>query len=104
MDILTMAIGFVILPLTLVDIAIGMPELALTIGFILAPLTLISSAIRPHLDSRSMSHLHIQISFVDSSILKGERLNILQSIRLGFLLQLQHELIVSEEELALVGI
>jgi hypothetical protein len=58
-------IGLVIFPVTLVDVAIGVPELALTIGFIELPFSFIFRAIWPYLGTRTMSHSVTEISCID---------------------------------------
>ena len=63
MDVDTKAIGLVVLPLALVDVTIGMPELSRAISLILAPLTLILCTIGPDLDTRSVSHAILQIAY-----------------------------------------
>ena len=63
MDVDTEAVGFVILPLALVDIAISVPEFTRSVGLVLAPFSLILCTIGPDLDTRSVSHAILQIAY-----------------------------------------
>jgi len=63
MLVLTISVGHVVLKLSSVDIALGMPELTLTLSLVIAPVPLIMSAIDPVLNSISVSELlHVLVS------------------------------------------
>ena len=61
----TIPIGLVILPITLVHVAIGVPKLALAVGSIPLPLAFVFAPVRPHLRAPSALHaVSRQISVV----------------------------------------
>ena len=70
MDVNTIAVGFIIVPLTLEHIAVNMPELALAASFIESPVPLVPSSIRPDLDAIAMLHISKPLALVHSPVLK----------------------------------
>lgn len=86
MHIDSVAIRFVIFPVSFVNVAIRVPEFTLAISFILAPLALVTRTIGPQLGTRAVSGALKQIALVDGTILKSELLDELQilSDRLEF--------------------
>jgi hypothetical protein len=59
------AIGLVVFPVALIDVAISMPELSLAISFIELPFSFIFGAIWPYLGTWTMSHSITEISCID---------------------------------------
>ncbi len=78
MDIDTIAVGFVIVPLALEDVAVNVPELALAAGLVEPPIPLIPGTIRPDLDTIAMLHVAQPLPLVDSSVLEDDFTFILQ--------------------------
>jgi hypothetical protein len=76
----SISVGFIVFPLSFVDVTVSMPELAAAVCFIFSPLSLVLGIIWPDLDSRTMSHIIDQISLVDSSILKSQFLDELEAL------------------------
>ena len=68
MDIDSVAVGFVVLPFTFIDVSVSVPELSSPVGFIFSPFTLIFCIIRPYLNTRSMTHFIKQIPLIDCSV------------------------------------
>lgn len=64
MDIDTIAVCLVILPLAFVDVSVRVPELACSVGFVIAPLAFVFSTIWPDLNSGPMSHSVLKISYI----------------------------------------
>jgi len=62
--------GFVVQPLALVDVAVGVLELALPVRLVKSPLALVARTVRPNLMSEAVSHIVQPLSSVDSSVLQ----------------------------------
>lgn len=100
MDVDTIAIGLVFLPLALVDVTIGMPELSSSVGLVLTPLTFVLGAVGPDLDTGAMPHAILQVAAINGSVLKDELVNELQARALGSRLKASQQLVVGKVELS----
>ena len=63
MDVDSVAIGLIILPLTFIDVTVCMPELALAVGLVLTPFSLVFSTVGPHLSAGSVSQSLEQVAY-----------------------------------------
>jgi hypothetical protein len=99
MDIDTIAVSFVVLPLAFIDVSVGMPELSAPIGFVFSPFTLVFCIIRPYLNTRSVSHFIKQVSFIDCTIFKCKFFDKLKSLSQCFLLKLNQILVFGFKQL-----
>jgi hypothetical protein len=57
MDIDTITVCFIILPLTFEDITVNMPKLSFSTSLVVPPVTFIAGTIRPNLDTVAMLHV-----------------------------------------------
>ena len=62
------SVSLVILPLALINIAIGMNERALSISLVVLPLTIVLTAVLPHLLTVSILHTVQQLSGIDGTV------------------------------------
>ena len=67
-----MSVGFIIEPLSIIDIAISVDKFALSIGFVLTPVAIVFGSVRPLLGSSSISEIIEPLSLVDSSVLQSD--------------------------------
>lgn len=72
MSVLTKTVRFVILPVTVVDVAVGVNESPATIGLVKLPVAIINAAIGPNLVSAAMSliGLDVPLTIILGTILK----------------------------------
>jgi len=77
-DIYTIAVGLIIVPLSLEDIAVNVPELALAACFVEPPIPLVAGTIRPDLDTIAMLHIAQPLSLIHSAVLEDHFTFILQ--------------------------
>lgn len=80
MNVDSVSISLVVLPLAFVDVSVGVPELSTTVRFILAPLSFVLGVVRPDLDSWSVPLVIEEVSFVNSSVFKGKLLDELEAL------------------------
>ena len=80
MDVNTVATGFIILPLAIVNVTVGTYSLAASIGLVLSPLAFIFGVIRPNCNAWTMSLITEKVPFVNSAVIKRELFNKLQSL------------------------
>ena len=71
-DIDTIAVGLVIVPLALEDVAVNVPELALAACFVEPPIPLVPGTIRPDLHTIAMLHIAEPLPLVHSPVLKDD--------------------------------
>lgn len=71
MDEDAIAAGFSILPVALVDISVGVVELALAVGLIVEPASLVLGSIWPNLQSIAFLHATSPVAFVNYSVAKS---------------------------------
>ena len=93
-DINTIAVGLVIIPLALKDVAINVPELALAACLVEPPIPFVAGTIRPDLHTIAMLHVAKPLPLVHSSVLEDDfalilqlmlRLTVLDSHTLSFI-------------------
>ena len=77
-DVDTIAVGLIIVPLALEDIAINVPELALAACLVKPPVPLVPGTIRPDLHTIAMLHIAEPLSLVHSTVLENDFTLILQ--------------------------
>lgn len=64
------AVSLVHPPISIIDVAICMPELPATMRLVVPPLPFVLSAVRPDLDSIAVSHLGLPLPTVDCTVVK----------------------------------
>jgi hypothetical protein len=77
-DIYTIAVGLIIVPLSLEYIAVNVPELALAACFVESPIPLVAGTIRPDLNAIAMLHIAQPLSLIHSAVLEDDFTLILQ--------------------------
>ena len=70
MSVDSVAVGLIILPLSVKDVTVDVPELSFTMRFVVLPLTFVASSIRPNLDTPPMPHGPSPLALVDCPVLK----------------------------------
>jgi hypothetical protein len=71
-DVNSIPVGFIVLPLSFEDVAVYMPELSLATGFVVFPLTLVSGSIWPNLGPEAMFHISKPGTLVHSPIFEND--------------------------------
>ena len=66
----TMSVSFIVDPLALIDISIGVDEFTVTIGFIILPITFVSGSVGPNLGSCSISLILEPLPAVGGTVLQ----------------------------------
>ena len=66
----TVPVSLVVLPLSVEDVTIYVPELALPMSFVVYPLPLVACAIWPDLDPVTMTNSSLPLALVYRSVLK----------------------------------
>ncbi len=64
-----MTVGFVVEPLTLVDVAIGMKEFSSSTSLVILPLTLVARLVRPNHCALTVPQTAFPLALVDSACL-----------------------------------
>lgn len=78
MDIHTIAVGFIVEPFTLEDIAVNVPELSVAAGLIETPVSFVLGAVLPHLHAIAVLHVSEPLARVGCSILEVDFTALLQ--------------------------
>ena len=69
----SISVGLVIDPVSLVDIAVSMVQLAMTVSFSVLPGAFVSAAIKPLLFALAVTHTILPLAFVDRSTVEVDR-------------------------------
>jgi hypothetical protein len=70
MNVDSVSVGLIILPLPLKDVSIDMPEFTLATSLIETPISFVTSAIGPNLNSVTVLHVPEPLPFINGPILK----------------------------------
>lgn len=70
-------VGLIILPFSVKDISVHVPELALAVGLVVFPRSLIARAIWPHLDPAAMANRALPLALVHRSVLEAILISVL---------------------------
>jgi hypothetical protein len=70
MNVHSVSVGFIVLPLTLEDVSVDVPEFTLATSFIETPISFVTSPIRPDLNSIAVLHVTEPLPFINGPILK----------------------------------
>ena len=62
--------GFVVDPLSLVDISSGLDESSLSVGHVVGPVSLVKGSVLPDLPAHPPPHAFFPLSIVDGSVVK----------------------------------
>jgi hypothetical protein len=71
-------VGLIVLPLTVKDVTVDMPELPLTMSLVVDPFAFIACTVWPHLDAVAVAHVSLPLAFIDGPILEPVLLSILK--------------------------
>lgn len=55
----TVAVGFVVLPVTIIDVTVSVDKPSLAVGLVIGPVTFVHGAIRPDLDTFSLTYARV---------------------------------------------
>ena len=71
-------VGLIVLPLTVKDVTVDMPELPLTMSLVVDPFAFIACTVWPDLDAVAVADIPLPLAFIDCPILEPVLLSILK--------------------------
>jgi len=88
MDVSTESIGFIVDPVTFIDISINMYEFSMTMSPVVFPLSFVASTIRPYLDPISITKTTYPLPLIGSSSFESVKRSFLSlALRIVFLIR-----------------
>jgi hypothetical protein len=89
------AIGFIVFPLTLIDVTVSVPEFSTAVCLVFAPFSFILGVIWPDLDTWAVTHFVVEVALVNSTILESEFFDEGKTLLLSVLLKVEQILVIS---------